>query len=90
MGGHDYCVAAGCTSRRSERRKFKQDCRKSKPILVGLRSCRSMGHNKQKRKRKEKETKEKSRKEEQKRKQRRMVDGLYFKMGLEKLLKSID
>ena len=25
-----------------------------------------------------------------KRKQRRIVDGLYFKMGLEKLLKSID
>ena len=39
MGGHDYCVAACCTSRRSERHIFKQDCRKSKPILVGLRSC---------------------------------------------------
>ena len=52
---------------------------------------RSMGHNKQKRKRKEKETKEKIiKKKEQKRKQRRIGDGLYFKMGLEKLLKSID
>ena len=53
---------------------------------------RSMGHNKQKRKRKEKETKEKNNQEkkEQKRKQRRIGDGLYFKMGLEKLLKSID
>ena len=29
-------------------------------------------------------------KKEQKRKQRRIGDGLYFKMGLEKLLKSID
>ena len=53
---------------------------------------RSMGHNKQKRKRKEKETKEKNNQEKKnkKRKQRRIGDGLYFKMGLEKLLKSID
>ena len=52
---------------------------------------RSMGHNKQKRKRKEKEKKEKNQeKKNKKEKQRRIVDGLYFKMGLEKLLKSID
>ena len=53
---------------------------------------RSMGHDKQKRKRKEKEKKEKKiiKKKEQKRKQKRIGDGLYFKMGLEKLLKSID
>ena len=53
---------------------------------------RSMGHNKQKRKRKEKETKEKNNQEKknEKEKQRRIGDGLYFKMGLEKLLKSID
>ena len=53
---------------------------------------RSMGHNKQKRKRKEKETKEKNNqdKKNEKEKQRRIGDGLYFKMGLEKLLKSID
>ena len=50
---------------------------------------RSMGHDKQKRKRKEKEKKI-IKKKEQKRKQRRIGDGLYFKMGLEKLLKSID
>ena len=51
-----------------------------------------MRHNKQKRKRKEKETKEKKiiKKKRTKRKQRRIGDGLYFKMGLEKLLKSID
>ena len=52
---------------------------------------RSMGHDKQKRKRKEKKKKKKIiKKKEQKRKQRRIGDGLYFKMGLEKLLKSID
>ena len=51
---------------------------------------RSMGHYKQKKKRSEKENQKKIKKEEQKRKQRRVVDGLYFKMGLEKLLKSID
>ena len=47
---------------------------------------RSMGHNKQKRKRKEKEIKKYQEKKNKKRKQRRIVDGLYFKMGLEKLL----
>ena len=58
---------------------------------------RSMGHNKQKRKRKEKETKEKKiiKKKRTKKKTKKdwgsiRIDGLYFKMGLEKLLKSID
>ena len=50
---------------------------------------RSMGHNKQKRKRKEKETKEKKIKK-RRTKKKTFVDGLYLKMGLEKLLKSID
>ena len=67
---------------RLQRHIFKQDCRKSKPVLVGLRSCRWEVWDITSRKGREKEKKQKKKnqaKEEQKRKQRRIVDGLYFK-----------
>ena len=98
QSSHPSCVCRLCcwlqtSDFRLQRHKFKQDCRKSKPILVGLRSCRweVWGITSRKgREKKKKQSRKKSRKNKGKQRRISIVDGLYFKMWLEKLLKSID